>query len=153
FALPAIMAILGIFALANRHCSRPFVAVMVALLTPVFLLSATTLMCDVLLLAFWVWALFFFERGLEEERVTMFLAAGFLAGLAVLSKFIGLGLIPLMAVYGLHRKRGAGWWLLALAVPLVLAAFCDWATYLLYGKGLFLTAARAMTRAQINGGS
>jgi 4-amino-4-deoxy-L-arabinose transferase-like glycosyltransferase len=60
FILPAVMAVLGVFSLARRYCSRPTLAAVVTLTTPVFLISASTLMSDVLLLAFWVWALFFF---------------------------------------------------------------------------------------------
>jgi len=153
FALPALMAILGIFSLAKHHCSRPYIAAAVALLTPVFLISATTLMSDVLLLAFWVWALFFFERGLQEDRFSAFLLSGLLAGMAVLSKFSGLALLPLMAVYGFHRKRRGGWWLIALAVPLLFAAACEWTTFSLYGKGLFLTAAGVSSKARVHGGS
>src|SRR4051812_15916678 len=57
--LPAIAAILGTYRLARRFCQQPFLAAAVVLLTPAFLVSATTVMCDVLLLAFWVWTLVF----------------------------------------------------------------------------------------------
>jgi tetratricopeptide (TPR) repeat protein len=73
--------------------------------------------------------------------------------MAVLSKFIGLGLVPLLAVYGWHRQRRAGQWLIALAVPLVLAAAFEATTYSLYGKGLFLTASGVASKARVHGGS
>lgn len=57
FLIPVLAAAWGMFALARRLCGRPFVAALLSVLTPVFLVSASTLMCDVLLLAFWVWSL------------------------------------------------------------------------------------------------
>jgi 4-amino-4-deoxy-L-arabinose transferase-like glycosyltransferase len=148
FILPAVMAVLGIFSLARRHCSQPAVAAAIALFTPVFLISASTLMCDVLALALWVWALVFFERGLENDHRLSFLASGLLAGMAVLAKLIGIGLLPLIAVYGFQCRRRAGWWLLTLAIPLFMAAGLEWATYAFYGKGLFLTAAGVSTKTR-----
>ena len=64
----AIMAALGIYALAERWCDRPLLATLVAIFTPAFLVSSTTLMCDVLMLGFWVWALVLWDRALTGER-------------------------------------------------------------------------------------
>ena len=153
FILPAVMVILGVFSLAKRYCSRPAVAAAVALCTPVFLISATTLMSDVLLLALWVWALYFFELGLQEDRSAAFLLSGCLAGMAVLCKFVGLALLPLLAAYGWHRQRRIGRWLFALATPLLLAAAFELTTYSLYGKGLFFTAAGVSSKAKSHGGN
>src|SRR3954470_11881904 len=46
FLLPAIAVVLGTYRLARRLCQRPLLAALVALFTPVFLVSGTTLMCD-----------------------------------------------------------------------------------------------------------
>ncbi|MGA2243142.1 MAG: glycosyltransferase family 39 protein, partial [Verrucomicrobiota bacterium] len=53
----AFAAALGIYSLARMWCERPLLATLIGILTPVFLVSSTTLMCDVLMLAFWIWAL------------------------------------------------------------------------------------------------
>jgi 4-amino-4-deoxy-L-arabinose transferase-like glycosyltransferase/tetratricopeptide (TPR) repeat protein len=153
FLLPAAMVILGILSLAKYHCSRPAVAAIIALTMPVFIISSTTLMCDVLMLAFWIWTIVFFERGLQCGGIRFFFLSGFLGGMAVLTKFSGIALIPLLAVYGLHRTRRHGWWLVALFVPLLLAGACEWITYSLYGKGLFLTAAGVSSKSKGHGGS
>jgi 4-amino-4-deoxy-L-arabinose transferase-like glycosyltransferase len=153
FILPAAMVILGIFSLAKYHCSRPGVAALVALSMPVFLISSTTVMCDVLMLAFWIWTIVFFERGLQCGRPRFFVLSGLLAGMAVLTKFSGVALVPLLAAYGLHRKQRQGWWLVALVLPLLFAAACEWVTYSLYGKGLFLTAAGVSSKSRGHGGS
>lgn len=152
FLLPALAAAWGVFSLAQYYCQRPLVAVAAALLTPVFLISATTLMCDVVLLAFWIWALVWFEKGLQQNNRIAFLYSGLLAGLAVLTKFPGLALVPLLTAYALFRQRRLGWWLLAPLLPLLVAAGYDWLTFHLYGKGLFLAAAKyASTHGSASG--
>ena len=138
--LPALAAVWGIYSLARNYCRRPFLAALAAVITPVFLVSATTLMCDVPLLAFWVWSLVLFERGLKDNGWISPLAAGLLAGLAVMTKFTGLALIPLMLAGGLLRQRRPGRWLIAPLVPVLFAIGYEWVTRRIYGEGLLLTA-------------
>lgn len=66
FIFPAFLAVWGSYALARRICSMPLLAALLALATPAFLVSSTTLMCDVVMLAFWVWAVFFWVKGVED---------------------------------------------------------------------------------------
>jgi hypothetical protein len=62
----AFMAAMGIYSLAQMWCERPLLATVVAIFTPAFLVSSTTLMCDVLMLGFWIWALVLWERALAN---------------------------------------------------------------------------------------
>jgi 4-amino-4-deoxy-L-arabinose transferase-like glycosyltransferase len=140
FLLPALAAAWGTFALARNYCQRPIVAGLVAVLTPVFLISATTLMCDVMLLAFWVWSIVLFEKGLQKNHWLPYLGSGLLVGLAILTKFTGLALVPLLAAYGLTRQRGLGAWLTTPLIPILFAAGYEWVTFRLYGHGLLLAA-------------
>jgi 4-amino-4-deoxy-L-arabinose transferase-like glycosyltransferase len=141
FLIPAIAAVLGTYRLAKSFCTRPFFAALLALFTPVFLVSSTTIMCDIPLLAFWVWAVVFWVEGMEQEDWRSLTAAGILASLAFLTKYYGLCLIPLLAAYGLLQKRGWGKWVLPLMIPLGTMAAYEWATHMLYGKALVSTAA------------
>jgi len=140
FLLPALASAWGIFALARRFSRHPLLAAVAAVLTPVFLISATNLMCDVMCLAFWVWAVVTFERGLERNDWKWLLAAGGLAGLATLTKFTGLALVPLLAFYALARQRKPGRWLVALLIPVLFAVVYEWITRRLYGQGMLLAA-------------
>ena len=140
FLLPALAAAGGIFSLARRFTRHPLWAALSAVLTPVFLISATTLMCDVMCLAFWVWAVVTFEKGLERNRWKWLLTAGLLAGLATLTKFTGLALVPLLAFYGFARQRRFGRWLAALFITVLFAAGYEWITRRLYGQGMLLAA-------------
>jgi hypothetical protein len=140
FLLPALAAAAGIFVFARRFCRRPGLAAVAAVLTPVFLISATTLMCDVTCLAFWIWAVVTFVKGLESNNWKWLLAAGLLAGLATLTKFTALALVPLLAFYAFTRQRKFGRWLVALLIPVLFAVGYEWVTRRLYGRGMLLAA-------------
>src|SRR5262249_34187791 len=55
----AVGAVLATYHLAQRFCSRPLLAAMATLLTPVFLVSSSTIMCDTMMLCLWLWAMVF----------------------------------------------------------------------------------------------
>ena len=152
--LVAFAAAAGIFQLARLWCERPLLAAFIAMSTPVFLVSATTLMCDVPMLAAWIWTVVFWERALKDGRAFHFLAAGLFAGLAVLTKYSALPLLPLLPILGVFRKRNLGGWLLWLAVPLAMIELYQLGTGKLYGQGLISAAAdyAAQTRFGVAGG-
>lgn len=161
FLLPALAAAWGTFELAKMYCRRPVVATVIAVSTPAFLVSATSVMCDVMLVTLWVWSVVLFEKGLRWEprldnldqprrlpnlrdrfyRDCFLLSSGCVAGLAVLTKFPALSLSPLLAAYGLARTRKVGRWLLAPIVPILFALSYELVTRKLYGQGLLLGAA------------
>ncbi|MGD0350884.1 MAG: glycosyltransferase family 39 protein [Verrucomicrobiota bacterium] len=132
----AVAAAMGIYSLARMWCERPLLAAVIAIFTPVFLVSSTTLMCDVLMLALWIWAVVIWECALRgEQRVWQFMVAGLLAGLAMLTKYSAVTLLPLLPILSLLRTRKVGWWLAGLAAPLVMAAGYEWLTARMYGIG------------------
>ena len=138
----AFMAAVGVYSLAKMWCQRPLLATVVAIFTPVFLVSSSTLMCDVLMLTFWIWALVFWERALANDKNRwQFIGAGVLAGLAVLTKYSAVTLLPLLPLLGMLRTRKSGWWLVGTAVPLIMVAVYEWLTAGMYGQGLLLSAA------------
>jgi 4-amino-4-deoxy-L-arabinose transferase-like glycosyltransferase len=137
----AFMAAMGIYSLAQMWCERPLLATVIAIFTPAFLVSSTTLMCDVLMLTIWVWALVFWERALANERgYWKFIGAGLLAGLAVLTKYSAITLLPLLSILSILRTRKLGWWLLGLTVPVFMLAGYELITARMYGGGLFFAA-------------
>ena len=140
FLLPAIAAILGTYRLALRFTQRPMLAACVTLFTPAFLVSSTTIMCDTLMLAFWVWAIVLWVEGTERNRLWWFMLSGLLMALAALTKYFGACLIPLLAAYSLLTQRRAGRWVLAFVVPLMVLAAYQWGTHALYGKSLLSAA-------------
>jgi tetratricopeptide (TPR) repeat protein len=137
----AFVAAAGVFALAQRWCQRPLLAAGIAILMPAFLILGTTLMCDVLMLAGWIWAVFFWDRAGDAGASRWnYAAAGALAGLALLAKYSAINLVPLLACLGLLRSRKWNWGWAALALPLLTLAGYDWLTARMYGHGLFSLA-------------
>jgi len=154
FLLPAIAAILGTYQVARRLCKSPEWAALITLLTPVFLVSASTVMCDVLMLAFWIWAISFWLDGMERNNFRSLAIAGVLVSLAVVTKYFGVCLIPLLIAHGLTHKSPADRWALALAIPIIAIGLYQLVTSSLYGTGLLGAAGRyASSAVQFYGGS
>ncbi|HTD87810.1 MAG TPA: glycosyltransferase family 39 protein, partial [Candidatus Binatia bacterium] len=78
FLVPAVAAVLGTFFLARRLSGSPLLAAVLLLFTPVFLVSATGVMCDVWLLAFWVWSIECWMRALERNSGRLLFLASIL---------------------------------------------------------------------------
>jgi len=148
FLLPAVAVILGTHRLARRFCRHPMLAALLTLFTPAFLVSSTTVMCDVPMLAFWIWAIVFWVEGMEQNNFGKLSGAGLLIALTVLTKYYGISLLPLLAVYALIEKRGAGWWGACLLIPLAVVCEYQWATHALYGRELFSQAVDYTGHAQ-----
>ena len=141
FLLPAVAAILGTYVLARRLCSYPLLAAMATLFCPAFLVSSTNVMCDTLLLAFWVWAVELWLRGIGGDGFRELTGSVLLMSLAALTKYFGMALLPLLFAHGIVRTRRIGTWALSLILPvLVLTGYQTW-TRSLYGQGLLADAA------------
>jgi 4-amino-4-deoxy-L-arabinose transferase-like glycosyltransferase len=146
FLLSALAAILGTYRLARHFCGQPLLAALATLFTPVFLVSSTTVMCDVLMLAFWVWAAVLWVEGIERDAFWPLAGAGLLIALAALTKYFGACLIPLLAVYGVMSKRRFGRWAGCLLIPLLVLSGYEWATRTLYQYDLLWKAADYASR-------
>jgi len=141
FLIPAAALALGIYYLAKQFCSRPMLAALAAILTPAFLVSGTTVMCDTMMLAFWVWAVIFWLRGTKQNDGLSFLISAVLITICSLTKYFGMALLILLPVYTIMQKRKVGPWLLFLLIPAVVLAGYHWVTHIIYGRGLLLDAA------------
>jgi len=140
FLVPAVAATLGTFFLARRLCDSPLLAALLTLFTPVFLVSATGVMCDVWLLALWVWSVESWLRGLERHSYRFLLLASVLAAAAALTKYFGASLVPLLAAYTLVRHRRFTYQLLFLLIPVTVIIMYEVMTKTKYGEGLFSNA-------------
>src|SRR3972149_4343940 len=105
FLAPALATAVGTYVLAQRLTDRPLIAALASIATPGFLVSSSTVMCDVMMLAFWVWAVVFWMKGLEEDRPLYLALGGFLVAAASLTKYFGISLIPLLALYSFLKGR------------------------------------------------
>lgn len=138
----ALGALAGIWFLARELDAPPTESLLVAAATPAFFVSSTTLMCDVPQLCSWTWATVLWIRGIRTGRNGPLAGGAALAALAFLTKYVGIGLVPLFAVYGVIARRRAGAWLAWLALPVAVVVGYELLTSHLYGRGLFLGASR-----------
>jgi 4-amino-4-deoxy-L-arabinose transferase-like glycosyltransferase len=126
---------------AQPHFTLPFLVSLLTLFAPVFLVSATNVMCDVMLLAFYVWSIEVWMRGIEQQRWWLLALAMFLVSAAILSKYFGITLLPLLAVYTLMRERRCWRQLIWFCIPIAAVVAYDLLTEARYGHALFIGAA------------
>jgi hypothetical protein len=106
---------------------------------PVFAVCGTAIMADMIMLSFWVWAVGLWETGLRRRAWGWLLAAGLVAGLGILTKYLAINLLPLLCLATIVRRAPIRY-LLALFVPVAMVVGYDLMTRELYGTGLFSQA-------------
>lgn len=133
---------LGAYAVARLLCPKPALAALLALVMPAYLVSATSLMCDVMLIGFWCWAVFFWLLAYRRQRVVWFFVAAALISLGAVTKFYAIALIPLLLAYSAAQaamvpasRRLLAGALPAMLVPLATLVGYDAWTRHLYGAG------------------
>ena len=152
FLLPAIAAVIGTYFLGRRFCAHPFAAALATIAMPVFLLCSTSLMCDTMMLAWWVWTILLWVRGLEQGSSAKLALAGLLIGVCALTKYFGVCLVPLLLVYSAMAQRRIGRWLIFLAIPLLMMVSYQWWTQRLYGEGQLHHIADFSIHYRVGGG-
>ena len=141
FLLPALAAVLGTYRLAQRFTDSPLLAAAATLLAPAFLVSASSVMCDTMMLALWIWAIIFWIEGLEPQKPRYLAASALMITLCALTKYFGIALILLLAAYSLARLRRLGSWAWYLLFPvLALTGYQHW-TKVVYGLRMISEAA------------
>ncbi|MFZ0479494.1 MAG: glycosyltransferase family 39 protein [Terriglobales bacterium] len=148
FLLPALALVLGTYRLAGHFTRFPLLAALATVLTPGFLVSAGSVMCDTMMAAMWVWAMILWIEGLEPLNVWYLTGAGVLMAAAFLTKYFAVALIPLMAGYSLVRLRRLGNWLWFLLIPVAAVFGYQIWSHALYGKYLFTGAVHYANRAR-----
>ncbi len=134
YMLPfAGLAALGAFELARDLGLRAGAAVALSVLTPAFLISASTLMTDTPLLACYVWAIVAWRRAFEGNSQRWLGISMACAAVAPLVKFFGVTIIPLLLLDGLLRSPRPRLWFLWLVIPLAVFGAFQAYMYTKYG--------------------
>jgi len=140
FLIWPILSILATFAIARRFCGRPFLAATLTLFTPAFLVSATNIMCDLMLLALWLWSIESWIAGLERRSWLLLIVSAILAAGASFTKYFGVCVVPLLVAYTLARDRRLLFYLSLLFIPIAAVLAFELTTRAHYGVGLFAGA-------------
>ncbi len=151
FLLPAVAGVLGTYFLARELSQYPLTAALMGMLTPVYILSGTMVMCDTMMLAMYVWAIFLWIRGMRCGSSRDLLCASLLIALCSLTKYFGISLVPLLFLYTLYSKQGRTRQILFLLVPIAALCCYQWGTRIIYGRGLLLDAASYATSFKEHG--
>ena len=136
----AVAATIGIYFLARELCPKPLLATLAGILNPAFVVSSNTVMCDIPMLAFWIWAVVFWIYGLKRDSLLLLVTSAVLICFSALNKYFGISLVPLLFAYSLAEKRSLGPWCWLLLAPLVVIGLYELATSKMYGRGLFSDA-------------
>ncbi len=136
-----------LFQLARRWTYHPFLTTVLILLTPAFWLSSYSLLIDPTMVFFALAGLFFVIQSIELDSVWRGCVGGVFLGLAILSKYPALLMLPVCAVWialnapDLKRTwRNAG----VLLIPLAFLFAYSLYTAHLYGRPHILAASERM---------
>ena len=105
FLVFALVAAAAMYDLARRFTARPREATLLLVSAPIFLLSAGSLMTDMPALALSSSGLALFVRGVDSEQRASVWAGGLLVGLALLTRYSALTMVPLLLAYALAKGR------------------------------------------------
>jgi hypothetical protein len=145
----ALWGVAGAHACARLLCLRPGIATLAATLSPVFLVTSTTLMSDALFAATWTWSIVFWLRALAAADVgdagaarRGFAGAAIATSACLMTRYNGVALVPLLALHLVLVRRSAWRALLWLALPLAVFAAYQWLAFVQHGHVPVRTAAR-----------
>lgn len=141
FALFALGAALAMYDLARRFTRPPLLTTLLLVSSPVFVMSAQSLMTDMPALALSLAALAIFIRGTDGGVGRRLLVAGVLAGLAILTRYSALLVLPLFCAYAFGQGRLRKAWPALLGVLGVLSL---WAiqNFAVHGESHIVASAR-----------
>jgi hypothetical protein len=141
--LPLSLGVLiGVYFLSRHFVRFPLLPPVLLLVSPGFLVSATTLMCDVPMLCFWIWSLVLWIRGSTRSLICLPVSATLL-GIAALTKYSGACSLPLLIAYAIMYARPARTRFVqyaSLLIPVVMVLTYNHFTAARYGRPLFWDA-------------
>ena len=150
FLLPALAMALGTYLLAERLSESPLVAASATLLTPGVMVSATSVMSDTLMLAFWVWAVLLWLKGLDSGKTETLCLSAVLMSAAALTKYFGICTVPLLLAYSIVKQRRLGRWAWYFILPIAVLIAYQLYTRSIYGHGMFGDALRFAPQRVMN---
>jgi len=141
FLIPAVFLSIGIYLLALLFTPIATIAALIAVCTPVFMVSATNVMCDILMVSLYVWSAVFWLYGIEKNRLLYFLFSGLLISFSVLTKYFAISMVPLLLLFTLIKKGRFDVRLFFLTIPIIVMLGYQWLTLSLYDTFLLSNAA------------
>ena len=124
YSIFSIIAALAMLSLARRFCGKPFLATLLFIAVPAFVVNGNSLETDVPFLALWMLAVACFVKGVERNSTLVLLGAALVAGVAALDAYQSVFLVPILAFYLWQKKsRSALAWCVIFAAPIAIGAW------------------------------
>ncbi|MHB0915634.1 MAG: glycosyltransferase family 39 protein [Thermoleophilia bacterium] len=127
-----LLAVMAMYFLAKRFGVNAFIATLLFILAPAFLVANHLIMIDVPGTTFWLLATAFYLKGVDDDRLVYLLAGALCLSLGVLTYYQDLSLLPLLFVYLLLSRRISPKTIIALSIPLVVFLAFSAAHYAYY---------------------
>jgi 4-amino-4-deoxy-L-arabinose transferase-like glycosyltransferase len=131
----------GTFFVARRFTKHAFLAAVLAMISPVFLVTATSVMSDMPAQLFWVWSIFAWVYAVDEDKPWLLPVAGLLVAAGALTKYPNMNVIPLLGAFAVMNRKRLSWQIGSLIVPVAILIAYQLYTKHLYGHGLMTEAA------------
>ncbi len=129
-----LIAVVSMYFLARRFHVNAFIATLLLVVAPAFLVANHLIMIDVPGVAFWLAAMVFFIKGVDNNRILWLLAGAGCASLAVFTYYQDLSLLPLLFLYLLLERKINARTVTALAIPVILFLAFVAAHFAYYGQ-------------------
>ena len=139
--LSAVGLVIGTYELAGLLNGRPMVSALLVFSAPVFIVSGTTVMCDMLMVSLWVWAVYFWVKGCRDCRSSTVMLGALFILLSTFTKYFAISLLPLLVVYSLWARVPWRYWRLGVFFVIVGCLGYQFWTQILYEQGLMTDAA------------
>ena len=127
YSVFSIVAALATFSLARRLCEKPFLATLLFIAVPAFVVNGNSLEADLPFLALWMLAMAWFVKGVEENSRLALVGAALAASLAALVAYQAIFLVPILAFClwqkGQKGNRNVFAWCVIFAAPLAIGAW------------------------------
>lgn len=129
---PAIAAAF-MYLLARRFKVNAFIATLLFVISPAFLVNSQLIMIDVPGVAFWLAAMYLYIRGVDENRIIYLVTSTVFLTLGIFTLYQNLSLLPLAFLYLILSRKIKARTLTPLAVPVIFFMAYFSAHYAAYG--------------------
>ncbi len=124
YSIFSIIAALAMLSLARRFCEKPFLATLLFVAVPAFVVNGNSLESDLPFLALWMLAMAWFVKGVEEGSRAALIGSAIAAGGAALDAYQAVFLVPILGFYLWQRgNREALAWCAIFAAPVAIGAW------------------------------
>src|SRR3989338_8273822 len=131
FVIFPLSAALSMYFISKKFTKNPLFPTLFLITSVVFVVMSHNLMLDIPFLAFFLLSVAFFIYGIGSDNKAKVIIGVIFCGFAYLTKYTGVIVFPVLALYAILRKKPK--YIFYLAIPLIMGLLWNLYTYLIYG--------------------